>query len=207
MFSVLREECHVGYSREFVGTVYCTYGQSNTTIVLKQVLTQLIPGAAFVWQYIWIPYLYTFAHQDKFYNVYIRINPACCECTNVVWLIYIIWIFSESLKFVGEWIMMPVYFCVCWFRPLHIAPQSRLQHTINCHRCDESPLPMRFISLVKRGFTNFVSGTSIRGQMNYISDGLSQVIEAVCLHVWQYMYVRFRSMITLYILDSGLIIN
>ena len=34
MFSVLREECHVGYSREFVGTVYCTYGQSNTTIAL-----------------------------------------------------------------------------------------------------------------------------------------------------------------------------
>ena len=33
MFSVLREECHVGYSREFVGTVYCTYGESNTTIV------------------------------------------------------------------------------------------------------------------------------------------------------------------------------
>ena len=33
MFSVLREECHVGYSREFVGTVYCTYGQSNTTNV------------------------------------------------------------------------------------------------------------------------------------------------------------------------------
>ena len=32
MFSVLTEGCHVGYSREFVGTVYCTYGQSNTTI-------------------------------------------------------------------------------------------------------------------------------------------------------------------------------
>ena len=31
MFSVLTEGCHVGYSREFVGTVYCTYGQSNTT--------------------------------------------------------------------------------------------------------------------------------------------------------------------------------
>ena len=26
MFSVLTEGCHVGYSREFVGTVYCTYG-------------------------------------------------------------------------------------------------------------------------------------------------------------------------------------
>ena len=33
MFSVLTEGCHVGYSREFVGTVYCTYGQSNTTNV------------------------------------------------------------------------------------------------------------------------------------------------------------------------------
>ena len=32
MFSVITEGCHVGYSREFVGTVYCTYGQSNTTI-------------------------------------------------------------------------------------------------------------------------------------------------------------------------------
>ena len=31
MFSVLTKGCHVGYSREFVGTVYCTYGQSNTT--------------------------------------------------------------------------------------------------------------------------------------------------------------------------------
>ena len=31
MFSVLTEGCHVGYFREFVGTVYCTYGQSNTT--------------------------------------------------------------------------------------------------------------------------------------------------------------------------------
>ena len=35
MFSVLKEGCHVGYSREFVGTVYCTYGQSNTTISTK----------------------------------------------------------------------------------------------------------------------------------------------------------------------------
>ena len=33
MFSVLTEGCHVGYSWEFVGTVYCTYGQSNTTNV------------------------------------------------------------------------------------------------------------------------------------------------------------------------------
>ena len=31
MFSVLTEGCHVGYSREFVGTVYYTYGQSNAT--------------------------------------------------------------------------------------------------------------------------------------------------------------------------------
>ena len=31
MFSVLTEGCHVGNSRDFVGTVYCTYGQSNTT--------------------------------------------------------------------------------------------------------------------------------------------------------------------------------
>ena len=31
MFSVLTEGCHVSYSWEFVGTVYCTYGQSNTT--------------------------------------------------------------------------------------------------------------------------------------------------------------------------------
>ena len=31
MLSVLTEGCHVGYSREFVGTVYCTDGQSNTT--------------------------------------------------------------------------------------------------------------------------------------------------------------------------------
>ena len=29
---VLTEWSHVGYSREFVGTVYCTYGQSNSTI-------------------------------------------------------------------------------------------------------------------------------------------------------------------------------
>ena len=35
MFSVLTEGCHVGYSREFVGTVYCTYGQSNTPINSK----------------------------------------------------------------------------------------------------------------------------------------------------------------------------
>ena len=33
MFSVLTEGCHVGYSREFVGTVNCTYGQSNTTSI------------------------------------------------------------------------------------------------------------------------------------------------------------------------------
>ena len=33
IFSVLKEGCHVDYSREFVGTVYCTYGQSNTTIM------------------------------------------------------------------------------------------------------------------------------------------------------------------------------
>ena len=31
MFSVLMEGCHVGYSLEFVGMVYCTYGQSNAT--------------------------------------------------------------------------------------------------------------------------------------------------------------------------------
>ena len=33
MVSVFTEGYHVGYSREFVtlGTVYCTYGQSNTT--------------------------------------------------------------------------------------------------------------------------------------------------------------------------------
>ena len=30
MFSLLTEGCHVGYSREFVGTVDCAYGQSNT---------------------------------------------------------------------------------------------------------------------------------------------------------------------------------
>ena len=34
MFSVASEEYHVGYSREFVDTVYCAYGQSDTTIVL-----------------------------------------------------------------------------------------------------------------------------------------------------------------------------
>ena len=34
MFSVLTEGWHVGYSREFVGTAYCTYWQSNTTIIL-----------------------------------------------------------------------------------------------------------------------------------------------------------------------------
>ena len=33
MFSILTEGCHVGDSREFVGTVCCTYGQSNTTNV------------------------------------------------------------------------------------------------------------------------------------------------------------------------------
>ena len=33
MFSVLTEGCHVGYSRQFVGAVYCTYGQTNTTSV------------------------------------------------------------------------------------------------------------------------------------------------------------------------------
>ena len=31
MFSVLVEGCHVVYSREFLGTVCCTCGQSNTT--------------------------------------------------------------------------------------------------------------------------------------------------------------------------------
>ena len=31
MFSVLAECRHVGYSRGFVGTIYCTYGQSNMT--------------------------------------------------------------------------------------------------------------------------------------------------------------------------------
>ena len=31
MFSLLIEGCHGGYSREFVGTVHCTYRQSNTT--------------------------------------------------------------------------------------------------------------------------------------------------------------------------------
>ena len=37
MFSVLTEEgCHVGSSREFVGTVYCAYGQSNTTSIGTQ---------------------------------------------------------------------------------------------------------------------------------------------------------------------------
>ena len=33
MFSVFTEGCHVGYYWEFVGRVYCTHGQSNTTIV------------------------------------------------------------------------------------------------------------------------------------------------------------------------------
>ena len=33
MFSILTEGCHMSYSREFVGTVYYTYGQSNTTLV------------------------------------------------------------------------------------------------------------------------------------------------------------------------------
>ena len=32
MFSVLMEGCHVGYSREFIGWVYCTCGQLNMTI-------------------------------------------------------------------------------------------------------------------------------------------------------------------------------
>ena len=32
MFSVATEGYHVGYPREFVGTFYGTYGQSNTTI-------------------------------------------------------------------------------------------------------------------------------------------------------------------------------
>ena len=35
MFSVLTEACHVGYSRELVGTVYCTSGQLNTTYATK----------------------------------------------------------------------------------------------------------------------------------------------------------------------------
>ena len=34
MYYVLTEGCHVGYFREFVGTVFCTFGQSNTTIVI-----------------------------------------------------------------------------------------------------------------------------------------------------------------------------
>ena len=37
MFSVPTKGCHVGYSREFLGTVYCTYRQSNTTNVLPLV--------------------------------------------------------------------------------------------------------------------------------------------------------------------------
>ena len=36
MFSILTKGCHVGYSWEFVGTVYCIYGQSNTTIITWQ---------------------------------------------------------------------------------------------------------------------------------------------------------------------------
>ena len=35
MFSVATEVYHVGSSREFVGPVYCTYGQSNTTNVVR----------------------------------------------------------------------------------------------------------------------------------------------------------------------------
>ena len=38
MFSVLTEGCHVGYSREFAGTVYCTYGQSNTANVIRFIM-------------------------------------------------------------------------------------------------------------------------------------------------------------------------
>ena len=34
MKSLRTERCHVGLSREFVGTACCTYGQSNRTIVL-----------------------------------------------------------------------------------------------------------------------------------------------------------------------------
>ena len=79
--------------------------------------------------------------------------------------------------------MTPIQFCVCWFRPLHIVLQSRLQHTINGHRCDESPLPTRLISLVTKGCTDFVSGNSIRDQKSYISDGLPLVMKAVFLHV------------------------
>ena len=36
MFAVLTEVCHLVYSREFVGTVYCTYGQSNTINICDQ---------------------------------------------------------------------------------------------------------------------------------------------------------------------------
>ena len=32
MFSVLTERCYVGYYGEFIGTVYCTYGPSISTI-------------------------------------------------------------------------------------------------------------------------------------------------------------------------------
>ena len=31
MKSIRTERCHMGLSREFVGTAWCTYGQSNTT--------------------------------------------------------------------------------------------------------------------------------------------------------------------------------
>ena len=36
--SISTERCHVGHSREFVGTVCCTYGQSNATIVTRHKL-------------------------------------------------------------------------------------------------------------------------------------------------------------------------
>ena len=35
MLSIATEWCFMGYSREFLGTVHCTYGQLNTTIVLS----------------------------------------------------------------------------------------------------------------------------------------------------------------------------
>ena len=37
MVSVATEGYHVGRSQEFIGTVYCTYGQSNTTIAKNRV--------------------------------------------------------------------------------------------------------------------------------------------------------------------------
>ena len=38
MFSLFTDGCHVAYSRESVGTVCCTYGQSNTTNVRDRCL-------------------------------------------------------------------------------------------------------------------------------------------------------------------------